>query len=62
MIQIIHPYIDQNREERPELVQHVSDSSKILRKIETGELFQNPVDIFPCVYTYEETEFLFSDN
>ena len=38
------------------LVKHYSDKGVMLRQIETGILYSDPVDIFPCPYTYEETE------
>jgi hypothetical protein len=28
----------------------------MLRQVETGILYSDPVDIFPCPYNYEETE------
>ena len=33
-----------------------SDQDVMLRKIETGELYDDAVDIIPCPYTYEETD------
>ena len=38
------------------LVKHYSDKGVMLRQKETGILYSDPVDIFPCPYTYEETE------
>ncbi len=38
------------------VIRHYSDRNKIIRQIETGELYYDAVDIIPCQYTYEETE------
>lgn len=38
------------------LVKHYSDKGVMLRQVETGILYSDPVDIYPCPYTYEETE------
>lgn len=38
------------------LVQHESNSGKIIRQVETGIEYSSAVDIVPCKYTYEETE------
>lgn len=51
MIQEIYPYM-----ERAELIQHVSDKGKMLRKVGTDELYSEPVDVYPCQFQYEETE------
>ena len=37
------------------LVRHYSDRGLKLRQIETGLIYDDPVDINPCPYTYEET-------
>ena len=34
---------------------HYSDENKMLRQVETGELYGEAVDIVPCKFTYEET-------
>lgn len=38
------------------LVKHYSDAGFMLRQIETGAEYAEPIDLVPCVYTYEETE------
>jgi hypothetical protein len=35
---------------------HYSDEGKMLRQVETGELYGEAVDIVPCKFTYEETD------
>lgn len=37
-------------------VWHYSDAGVMLRKIETGELYEDVLDYIPCAYTYEETD------
>ena len=37
-------------------VRHWSDQDVQLRQIETGELYDDAVDVIPCRYTYEETD------
>lgn len=37
-------------------VRHYSNRGMMLRQIETGELYEDAVDVLPCSYTYEETD------
>ena len=37
------------------LIRHFSDKGVLLRQIETGDQYADPIDIVPCPYTYEET-------
>lgn len=37
-------------------VRHWSDKDVRLRQIETGELYDDAVDVIPCRFTYEETD------
>ena len=37
-------------------VWHYSDAGVMLRKVETGELYEDVLDYIPCAYTYEETD------
>lgn len=37
------------------LIKHYSDSGFMLLQVETGAKYSDPIDIFPCPYTYEET-------
>jgi hypothetical protein len=37
------------------LVKHYSDRGVMLLQVETGAMYSDPIDIFPCPYTYEET-------
>jgi hypothetical protein len=48
---IIVEYIEtENREHR------YSDLNMKIRQIETGNLYEDAVDVIPCPYTYEETD------
>ena len=37
-------------------IYHYSDAEMMMRQVETGELYENVIDIVPCPYTYEETD------
>lgn len=37
-------------------IRRYSDQNVKLRQIETGNLYDDAVDIVPCPYTYEETD------
>lgn len=37
------------------LVKHYSDQGLKLLQVETGLVYDEPVDVFPCRYTYQET-------
>lgn len=37
-------------------IRHYSDLGMKLRQIETGLIFPDAVDIYPCQFTYEETD------
>lgn len=36
--------------------QKTASDTYLIRQIETGKVYQEAVDILPCVYTYEETD------
>lgn len=38
------------------LTKHYSDAGFMLLQVETGAKYSDPIDIFPCPYTYEETD------
>ena len=39
-----------------ELVRTWSDAGLMIRQVETGATYAEAVDIYPCPYTYEETD------
>ena len=43
-------------------VKHYSDKKVMLLQKETGELYAEPVDTYPCMYTYEETDIPISEE
>ena len=38
------------------LIRHYSDAGLKLRQVETGEIYDDAIDIVPCPFTYEETD------
>ena len=38
------------------LIRHYSDEGKLLLQVETGAKYSDPIDIYPCPYTYEELD------
>ena len=38
------------------LVRHYSDSHMLIKQVETGNLYDEAVDVVPCRYTYTETD------
>ena len=38
------------------LIRHYSDAGFMLLQVETGAKYSDPIDLVPCVYTYEETD------
>lgn len=37
------------------LIRHYSDENLMILQLETGETYAEAIDLFPCEYTYEET-------
>lgn len=50
-----YPYVDENGNVYDNLVRHYSAYGSLIRQEETGELFEEAVDEFPCLYHYYET-------
>ena len=38
------------------LIKHFSDEGFVLLQVETGAMYDEPIDLVPCRYTYEETD------
>ena len=38
------------------LIKHYSDAGFMLLQVETGIKYEDPIDVVPCRYTYEETD------
>lgn len=51
-----YPFIDESGVEHDNLVKHYSDENKLILQVETGVKYAEAVDVYPCRYTYEETD------
>ena len=40
----------------PNRIRHYSDQNLKIRQIETGIIYEDAVDRYPCKWTYEETD------
>lgn len=40
----------------PRRVRHYSDIDMKIRQVETGKIYDDAVDRYPCKWTYEETD------
>lgn len=50
----IYPYVDEQGVENEKLVQHKSDDGKRIIQLETGRIYDEAIDLYPCRYTYAE--------
>ena len=51
-----YPYIDEQGNEHDDLIRHYSDAGKMILQKETGAKYSDAIDVYPCRYTYEETD------
>lgn len=56
MIKTQYPYVDERDKERNDLIKHYSDEGKYILQVETGIEYAEAIDVYPCRYTYEETD------
>ena len=56
MIKTQYPYIDNNGNERENLIKTYSDIGLRILQNETGGIYDEAVDIYPSQYTYSETD------
>lgn len=56
MLQIQSPYKDEQGVIHENLEKRYSDLGVKLLQVETGRKYDDPVDVIPCQYTYEETD------
>ena len=50
-----YPYINEQGTEYPNLIRHYSDKEMMILQVETGAKYADAIDLYPCRYTYEET-------
>ena len=55
MIQTFCPYVDEQGNIKDNLIKTFSDSNKMIRQVETGIIYTEAIDVYPCKFTYEET-------
>lgn len=51
-----YPYIDEDGNEHDDLIQHYSDSNMMILQVETGVKYDSAIDVYPCRYTYVDTD------
>ena len=57
MIKTQYPFIDGNAVAHTNLVKHwTDDPAKILLQVETGHMYNEAIDVYPCVFTYNEVD------
>ena len=58
MIKTQYPYIDDFGNERNDLIKTYTDDPehKMLKQIETGAIYAEAIDVYPCQFTYEEVD------
>ena len=55
-IQEQHPYIDEKKKKHSDLVKHYSYEGFPIMKMETGEVYDEAIDQWPCPFHYEEIQ------
>lgn len=54
-----YPYLDENGNEHFNFIKHYAEDETgqhyIIKQKETGNLYEEAIDIYPCVYSYEAT-------
>lgn len=57
MLKEQYPYIDDNGVEHSNLIKHwTDDETKTLLQVETGAMYDEAIDAYPCRYTYQEID------
>ena len=57
MIHTQYPFVDENGTVHNNLIKTwTDDESKTLLQVETGQNYDEAIDIYPCPYTYEEVD------
>lgn len=58
MLKTQHPYFDDKGVEHFDLIKHWTDDPehKILLQVETGAMYEEAIDLYPCQFTYQEVD------
>ena len=57
MLKEQYPYVDDNGVVHNNLIKHwTDDETKTLLQVETGAMYDEAIDIYPCPYTYQEID------
>lgn len=55
-IQTQYPFVNEEGQEFENLIKTYSDEGKQILQNETGNIYDEAVDVYPCRYTYSEVE------
>ena len=58
MIKQEYPFIDEAGKEHPDLIRTYSDTGYMIKQVETEEFYSDAIDIYPCRYSYVETDII----
>ena len=57
MIKTQYPFVDENGTVHNNLIKTwTDDETKTLLQVETGQTYDEAVDVYPCRYTYQEVD------
>lgn len=57
MIKTQHPFIDENGNTHNNLIKTwTDDETKTLLQVETGQTYDEAIDVYPCHFTYQEVD------
>ena len=57
MLKEQYPFVDDNGVTHENLIRHwTDDETKTLLQVETGVMYDEAIDIYPCPYTYQEVD------
>lgn len=57
MIHTQHPFIDSNGVSHNNLIRTwTDDETKTLLQVETGQMYDDAIDVYPCHFTYQEVD------
>ncbi len=57
MLKEQYPFIDEDGNEHDSLIKHwTDDETKTLLQVETGAMYDEAIDVYPCPFTYQEVD------